>query len=164
MKRLTGLFLVLIAMVFSTKVTAQNKAIQVINFKSLAPQIKASGDSLKIINFWATWCRPCVEELKYFKAAADTFSTQKVKFVFVSLDFKSQKEKVEQFWAKNKIKGAIYLLDDDPNKWINQIDSTWTGEIPYTLIIPSNSKTTKLNGELKNYNELQSLIINNLTK
>ncbi len=162
--KFTGLILVLITMVFSTPLAAQNKAIQVTNFKSLAPQLTASDDSLKIINFWATWCRPCVEELKYFKAAADTFRAQKIKFVFVSLDFKSQKEKVEQFWAKNKIKGAIYLLDDDPNKWINQIDSSWTGEIPYTLIVPSNGKTIKLNGELKNYNELQSLITNNLTK
>lgn len=143
---------------------AQNKALAVIDFKSLAPKLQASGDSLKIVNFWATWCRPCVEELKYFKLAADTFSSQKVKFIFVSLDFKSQKEKVEQFWAKNKIKGSIYLLEDDPNKWINQIDSSWTGEIPYTLIIPSNSKSSKVNGELKNYTELQSLINNNLTK
>ena len=153
-----------IALTINRPLVAQNKAIPVIGFKSLALQLQSSEDSLKIVNFWATWCRPCVEELKYFKTAADTFSAKKVKFIFVSLDFKSQKGKVEQFWAKNKIKGSIYILEDDPNKWINQIDSSWTGEIPYTLIIPSNNKSSKINGELKGYKELQSLINTNLTK
>ena len=164
MDRFYILLLVLISISFHGPLAAQNKTISVVNFKSLYPQIESSKDSLKIVNFWATWCRPCVEELKYFKEAANAYNNQKVKFIFVSLDFKSQKQKVEQFWAKNNIKGDVYILDDDPNKWINQIDSSWTGEIPYTLIVPSTNKTIKKNGELKDYTELQTLITNNLTK
>src|SRR6185437_4423000 len=124
MRKLNTLLFLLLVLAFQQG-KAQTKIIPVVNFKSLSTYIQPSADTLKIVNFWATWCHPCVEEMKYFKEAGDNYANQKVKFIFVSLDYKSKKDHVEEFWEKNKIKGDIYILDDNPNIWINQVDSSW---------------------------------------
>jgi thiol-disulfide isomerase/thioredoxin len=49
-------------------------------------------DTTYVINFWATWCKPCVEEIPHFEKLYATYKNQKVKVIMVSCDFKKQLE------------------------------------------------------------------------
>src|ERR1043165_4592291 len=50
-------------------------------------------DTTYVLNFWATWCKPCVEELPGFDSLLVLESKNPVKIILVSLDFKEDLEK-----------------------------------------------------------------------
>lgn len=101
--------------------------------------LSKNNDTTYIINFWATWCLPCVKELPYFEELNEKYKNKKVEIVLVSLDF--TKEQVINYIAKKKIKNKTILLSDsNTNSWINKVDSSWSGAIPITLFLKSNEK------------------------
>lgn len=136
------IFIVLLLVVFSCKKTPttaegaqENAIIEVYNYSELAPLLnQANPEKTYIINFWATWCGPCVKELPYFQELHDT--NQNVEVVLVSLDFPEKLEtQLIPFIKKKNVTPQVILLDDpDENTWIPAIDSTWSGALPATLI------------------------------
>lgn len=96
--------------------------------------IKKDGN-IYVINFWATWCGPCVKELPHFEKLHQ--ENKKVKVILVSLDSKKDTEtKLIPFIKKKKLTAeVIALTDKDYNTWLDKIDKNWSGSIPATLII-----------------------------
>ncbi len=107
-----------------------------LDFNQFKGWLNKKNDTVYVVNFWATWCRPCVEELPGFTKAASELKEQKVKFIFVSLDFPDQNPgKLTSFVKKHQMEGRTLLLNDpDSNAWIPRVDSGWSGAIPATLI------------------------------
>ena len=97
----------------------------------------SSKDTLYIINFWATWCAPCVHELSEFDALKKRYNGQPVKVLMVSLDFKEDYPyKLSVFLKrKNLTPQVVWLSDTDPNVFIPKIDNSWQGSIPATVIV-----------------------------
>lgn len=93
-------------------------------------------ENVYVINFWATWCGPCVKELPYFEELHNIYKTDKVKVILVSLDFEKQIEKrLIPFLNKKEIKSdVVLLLDPKESEWIDKVDPDWSGAIPITLI------------------------------
>ncbi len=118
-----------------------NDSIEVVDFDSFYSKIDLSSDYTYVINFWATWCSPCVKELPYFESVNREFSEKNVKVLLVSLDFPSQIEsKLMPYLKKNKIKSNVILLDDSKmNKWVPRVSEKWDGGIPATLIVNSSN-------------------------
>lgn len=113
-----------------------NIAIDVYDFKSFKPFLSQKNDTVYVINFWATWCIPCIKELPAFKKIQQTYKDEKVKIILVSLDFADKiKSQLIPFIKKKGLKSKIILLDDpDANSWITKVDAKWSGSIPATLI------------------------------
>jgi thiol-disulfide isomerase/thioredoxin len=111
--------------------------IAVYNFPALdAEWLQKKSDSTYVVNFWATWCKPCIKEMPYFEKIASEYAEKKVKVVFVSLDFPDRLgTQVVPFIEKNRIQSEVVLLDDDnANDWIPKVSTEWQGAIPATLI------------------------------
>lgn len=111
--------------------------IPVYNFPALDEALlHKDNDSTYIVNFWATWCKPCVKEMPYFEKIAETYAEDKVKVIFVSLDFPDRLgTQVVPFIEKNNIRSEVVLLDDDDaNSWIPKVSTKWQGAIPATVI------------------------------
>ncbi|MDQ4140906.1 MAG: TlpA family protein disulfide reductase [Bacteroidota bacterium] len=102
-------------------------------------------DTTLVVNFWATWCGPCIKELPYFEQMNTKYARKKVKVVMVSLDVPSKLEgKVKPFVQKNKFNSTVLLLNEpDQNTWINQIDKDWSGSLPYTIVLNNSRKKRK---------------------
>ena len=81
---------------------AQNN-IEVIKFTDLEQLIKKD-NAISVINFWASWCKPCVSEMPVFETLADNFRQNNVSVIFISLDFKRDLETVAKFVAEHQIK------------------------------------------------------------
>ena len=114
-----------------------SKKVVSLNFEELNQQyLQKKNDSIYIINFWATWCKPCIKELPYFEKLATDYSGKKVKLLLVSLDFPDKLEsQVIPFIEKNNIQSEVVLLDDaDANSWIPKVSKDWSGAIPATII------------------------------
>ncbi len=106
------------------------------NFDDLAYIFQQENDTTYVINFWATWCKPCVEELPYFEQLTQEYQGQKLKIILVSLDFEKQLEtKLLPFIEKHQIQSEVLiLLDPNDNVWLEKVDPSWSGAIPVTLI------------------------------
>ncbi len=131
MKQRFSLIVLLVLLVFTTR------AQQVDSWRKsdLTDQLRSAGDTLYVFNFWATWCKPCIEELPAFKAVQSELEGKAVRFVFISLDFKSKRaDTLLPFVSKNMDWAEVVQLDaGNPNDWIPLVDSSWSGAIPATL-------------------------------
>ena len=113
---------------------------EIIKLEQLQKYIHASADHIKVINFWATWCAPCIKELPLLEKLDQERSDVKVTLVSMDLDLDPNPEKVYRFIERKKIKAQVLILDErNPNAWISQIDKSWSGALPATMII--NGKT-----------------------
>ena len=101
----------------------------------------SKSDSVLVINFWATFCKPCVEELPYFQTIVEKYKDQKVKLLMVSLDLKDDyPNKIKAFAEKNKYTSQIVWLNEtNADYFCPKVDKAWLGGIPSTLIV--NPKT-----------------------
>lgn len=110
--------------------------IKVYDFKEFEPLMKQQNDTTYVINFWATWCIPCIKELPAFEQANSEYKNQNFKMILVSLDFgKAVIKRVEDFRNSRNLSAEIIILDDpDANAWIPKVDNEWSGAIPATVI------------------------------
>lgn len=124
---------------------------RIIEVNDLQTLLHPPNDSIYVINFWATWCAPCVAELPLFVKAEQLYKEAKFRFCFISLDFKKDyTSKVVPFLKEHLPKSDVFLLGDpDYNSWINLVYPYWQGAIPATYVISSDSsKSTFFEGEL----------------
>ncbi len=116
--------------------------VAVIKFPELQQRLARPTDTTYVVNFWATWCGPCVQEMPGFERVRSAYATKKVKLLLVSLDYASQLDKkVKPFVLKRGLKSEVVLLNEtDPNTWLQKIDTRWSGSIPFTLIFNNQTK------------------------
>ncbi len=115
--------------------------IKVVNYQQLQEAILDSTEQLTVVNYWATWCAPCLAELPYF-SAVEKQNADDVRWVFVSLDRPKQIERMKEIIRKENLKGEFYLLDDLKNQkvWRSSIDENWCGNIPVTNFYKNQTK------------------------
>ena len=121
----------------------ENISVNSYDFSGLENLLKKQNDTTYIVNFWATWCKPCVEELPNFEKLNADYKDKKVKVVLVSIDFPKMVESNLLTFIKNhNLKSkVVHLNDPDANSWINKVDPTWSGAIPATVIYKKDKRT-----------------------
>jgi thiol-disulfide isomerase/thioredoxin len=124
---------------------------QMVKVTTITKLVEEKSDRIQVINFWATWCAPCVKELPFFeKLNAERKEAVSVTLVSMDLELDPNPEKVYKFITQKNIRSNVLLLDEtNPNEWIDKISSEWSGALPATLVV--NTKTGKrqfVEGEL----------------
>lgn len=149
------LVLLIIANLFSCKQQEQKKevdsvsdtlnkitSVKSLNYEGLKPLLEKNDDKVYVVNFWATWCAPCVKELPYFEKIGEEYKDKNVEVLLVSLDFPNQVDKkLIPFINQKQLQSEVVLLDDtNENVWINAIDESWSGALPATLIYSNKNR------------------------
>lgn len=148
----------LLAILGFSHVNAQD--VKVIKYEELFEMIKKPSDQLIAVNFWATWCGPCVEEMPHFVEVSEQYKDNpNFKILFVSMDRVKQLDKVKKFIVDYKINAEVVLLDDNKrmNEWIPAIDKSWSGNIPVTVFYQNGEKVHFVGQEMSK-SELESNI------
>ena len=110
--------------------------LEIYDFAGFESFLNKKDDKVYVINFWATWCGPCVKELPYFEALNKNYKNQDVEVILVSLDFPHlYDKKLKPYISKKGLKSKVIALNDsNENEWISKIDESWSGSIPATII------------------------------
>lgn len=124
-------------------------------------QMKANqSDTVYVINFWATWCKPCVAELPSFEKLGATYSNKNVKVLLVSTDMRKELNgRLKSFVLEKQLKQQVLLMNEvNADKWIDKVNSNWSGAIPATWIIHGKTGFTHfVEGEMT-FEELDTII------
>ena len=97
--------------------------------------VAAKKGRVVLVNFWATWCDPCREEMPALVSAAKGFSAKDVAVALVSTDSLKKTADVQKFLASGKIPFVCWQAkSSDPQRFIDAVDKSWNGAVPYTLV------------------------------
>ncbi len=146
---------------------AQEKenVLKVVNYDELKSVIQKEDGKLYVVNFWATWCKPCIEELPGFMIVNEQFKNNpNFKMILVSMDNKRLlNTKVKKFIRDHDIDADVYLLDDIQrmNEWIQATDESWSGAIPATVFYKNGEKILFRELQITQY-ELEDIVNENL--
>jgi len=140
MKLIIKLALFVVLLMTAKYVSAQE--VKTYSFDELEPIFHYQNDTTYVINFWAMWCKPCVEELPHFEAIRKNYTDKKVKVILVSLDFGANvDERLSKFSAKKHVNSHIVILDDpDADAWISKVAEKWDGALPATVVYNKNKR------------------------
>lgn len=125
---------------------------------------RSNSDTLYVINFWATWCKPCVAELPEFDKIQNAYASKPVKVILVSNDMrKNIEQKLSDFLKDRQVKSTVYWMNEpDANTWINLVDSSWSGAIPATWVIQPNRKFHYFKEGEINFEQLKQVVDSNV--
>lgn len=132
---------------------------KIVKLPELQKVMSDPSDQVKVINFWATWCAPCIKELPLFEKMNQERKDVAVTLVSMDLDLDPNPEKVNKFVTRKKLASSVLILDEtDPNTYIDKIASEWSGALPATIVINTkNGKRRFVERELHE-GELEKLI------
>jgi thiol-disulfide isomerase/thioredoxin len=127
-------FFIIIFLFCLTKIHAQQ--VRSIKVTELASTIKESKTPL-IVNFWATFCVPCLQEIPYFQELTQQYKSRNVSLIFVSLDLRdAYPTKVTEMAKKLKLIFPVVWLDEtNADYFCPKIDTSWTGGMPSSLFV-----------------------------
>lgn len=132
--------------------------LEVYDFNGFEKFLQKKDDKVYVVNFWATWCAPCIKEMPYFEKLSQEYKNDNVEVLFVSLDFPHLYDsKLKPFIKDKNIKSKVVALNDvDMNTWIPKVDENWSGSIPATIIYKND--TSKFYEQSFTYESLETEI------
>jgi thiol-disulfide isomerase/thioredoxin len=141
-----------------------SQSIQVVDFEQLQSRLELRNDTTYVVNFWATWCLPCIKEMPAFQQLHKEYASEKVKVLLVSLDFiKHIDSRLIPFIEKHQLSPEVIVLNDpDANAWIDKVSPDWSGALPATLIFNRNFRG--FYEQEFNYISLKHIVDSNLVK
>lgn len=110
--------------------------------EGLLEMVNGHPDTVYVINFWATWCSPCVSEIGYFEELYRAYEGRELQVLLLNLDFPTQVDsRVRPFIREKSLTAPVYNITEmDYNSWIPELDPGWSGAIPATLIMQDNRR------------------------
>jgi len=157
----------IIILTFFSGILAKGQDIKSVKITEVEKMIAESKGPL-IVNMWATWCKPCIEEIPYFisevnkQNASSTSAADSIHLLLVSLDFKEAFPKgIAAFAKKRKFTATIVWLDEtNADYFCPRIDPKWSGAIPASLFINNKTGYRKFAEDQLSQEELKKEITN----
>ena len=130
------IFLLALLTTWFTSLSSQDLEIYE-TYDEYSSNLTPDDETIYVVNYWATWCAPCVKELPYFEELNSTYKKKNVEVVLVSIDFSNHRERrLIPFIQKKGLQSRlIHLVDPKTNDWIDRVDPSWSGAIPATVFV-----------------------------
>ncbi|MDZ7694222.1 MAG: TlpA disulfide reductase family protein [Balneolaceae bacterium] len=116
-----------------SQASSDSPALNEVNGEELEQLINSyEGEKAVLVNMWATWCGPCVEEFPHIVKLQRKYKDE-LQVIFVSADF--DKETARGFLKEQGVDWTTYFKTGNDQDFINTISDKWTGAMPFTKII-----------------------------
>jgi thiol-disulfide isomerase/thioredoxin len=135
-------FTIIVILLLTFSLKSYSQQVKLITIDQLQERIKVGKDTTYVVNFWATWCAPCIKELPHFEKLSADHKTEKLAVLLISVDFKSKlTSAVVPFVKRKNLKNQVFLLNEsNPQEYIDRVDPSWSGSIPATLFIKGDKR------------------------
>jgi thiol-disulfide isomerase/thioredoxin len=121
-----------------------------------------SSGKLRLINFWATWCGPCITEFPDLVIIDRMYRGRPFEFISVSADKRNRKEDALKFLKTQQASNKNFIFnDDDIYKMIEAVDNGWQGALPFTMLVEPGGKVIYKKQDTINPSEMKKLIVEN---
>lgn len=115
-----------------------SQEIKIVKIEELKKEYTKPDDTTYVVNFFASWCGPCIMEIPILNKFNEEHKNTNVKLIYVSVDNLSATKKLQKTITKLKMQAPVYLLNESSDfSWLPYIDKRWQGSIPATMIINS---------------------------
>jgi peroxiredoxin len=106
---------------------------------------QARGKDVVVVNFWATWCPPCVKEMPVFVELYRTYASKGVRLVSVSVDHPDTLvDRVQPFVKTHALPFPVYVLSDrSPDNVDKALGVDWGGAVPATFVFDAAGRLKK---------------------
>ena len=137
--------LLILSSIFLFAITANCQSIPKMKMADVVKTFSNGSDTVYVVNFWATFCKPCVGEIPSFINVVNKYKGQKVKLLLVSLDLPGYyPTKIASFVKKSHFNTNIaWLNETNADIFCPMIDQKWSGAIPATIIVNGKTKYKK---------------------
>lgn len=154
-------FLLLFGMPLAPSLQAQK--VEKVTAAQLQAKIAESEADVKVVNFWATWCAPCIEEMPYFMQLGKELAEEGVVVFFVSMDFEDEASYVETFLSEQEWQVASLLRTGKDDPFISALHSDWSGVVPATIVYGQDDSPIDFwQGKPVGYDELEARVLQSL--
>jgi thiol-disulfide isomerase/thioredoxin len=111
-------------------------SLELIKPKELKELSRQSAGTIRLFNFWATWCAPCIEEFPDLMDLRRRYEEQGLEFIAVSANPPEEREQVMEFLRKHSASGLNFQFAvDDTRLMMKAFDGRWKKMLPYTVLI-----------------------------
>src|SRR5579884_1740957 len=116
-------------------------ALEPLDEAGVAKLAKNEGDKLLLVNVWASWCGPCVQELPEFVTMNRMYRHRSFRLVTLSMDEPEKKDAALKILREKHVAAENYIVTiKDRDKFADLLDKDWTGPLPHTLLIAPGGK------------------------
>ena len=113
----------------------------VVKPEALKKKLTSKSENYRLVNVWATWCIPCVEELEEFTTVHRMYRNRHFELITVSADELSAKKAAEKVLASKHLSSTNFILDaESRDDLFDAVDPNWEGAVPYTCLISPEGK------------------------
>lgn len=106
--------------------------------------IQAHKGKVVVVNFWATWCLPCREELPQLAQMQRRLGAKGMQLVVISVDEPEEAQDARLLLEKLKVPPPAYLRRaKSADEFINFIDPRWSGAVPAVFLYDRAGRKTR---------------------
>ncbi len=131
----------LLLIISSMPINTRAQTLEPITVAQLTEQLGQPVAKPTLLCFWATWCKPCLDEIPLLLQAAGQ-APDSLQVIFVSVDFPSKRSAVLQTVRKLHMPKTYHLIDASGD-WVDRIDPQWSGAIPFSILLVNSRRHYK---------------------
>jgi len=142
-----------------------NFKLKTVDASDINKQVEShQGNKAVLINFWATYCAPCIEEFPMIVDLSKQYKDKDLKVYFVSADWLDREDEVINFLKEAGVEGLSFIKEEgNDNNFINAISREWSGALPFTIVYNKNGDLSDYWEMKKNKDRFESAIIKALS-